>query len=236
MNPPAGWADAHNHLHLCAAADRAGYPCVVNATREDDWPDALAAAATATASFAALGIHPWHADAVVDGWLPRLRAMLETDATISIGECGLDSKTDRCPLDAQIPVFREQLRLAVEMNRPVTIHCVGAWGELVGALEAQAVPPRALIHSFNGSVEMAARLAGLGACFSISGRALQPSGAKAIRAFQTLAAERILLETDAPNAPGNLAEIGTEVAARLGFSPPAFAALTHRNFLRLFQP
>lgn len=243
------WADAHNHLHDPEIAGRAAGPCLVNATREGDWDAVLATAAQSADRHAALGIHPWFAATAEAGWMDRLRNMLETNPRVGVGECGLDSKTRECPMEAQIPVFTRQIRLARESDRPLTIHCVGAWGRLIDALDREPPPSRWLLHSFNGSAEIARQLAGMGACFSISGRALHPAGAKTLRVFQEISPDRILLETDAPNAtppkpfvtcelpgggnaPENLAAIGTEVATRLGADPQEFAARTHRNFLR----
>lgn len=243
------WADAHNHLHDPEIAGRPAGLCLVNATREGDWGAVLATAAQSTDRHPALGIHPWFAATAEAGWMDRLGNLLERNPRVGVGECGLDSKTRECPMDAQIPVFSRQVRLAREFDRPLTIHCVGAWGRLIDALDREPPPARWLLHSFNGSAEIAHQFAGMGAYFSISGRALHPGGEKILRVFQTIPPDRILLETDAPNqpppaafiahelrdslnAPENLAAIGTAVAGRLGFPTREFAALTHHNYQR----
>ncbi len=245
------WADAHNHLqdprlrgHLASGG---GYPCIVNATHEEDWEDVLAITAEEPVRRAALGIHPWYADEARTGWDERLGLALEANPSAGIGECGLDSKAGSVALEKQMPVFTRQLRLARELDRSVTIHLTGAWGALLDALDREPPPRRWLMHSFNGSPEIAERLAAMGACFSISGRAMHPSGEKIFRSFRAIPAERILVETDAPNqpppalnvgrelpdglnAPENLALIGEAVAGRLGFDPACFARITMRNF------
>jgi TatD DNase family protein len=244
------WADAHNHLHdprLTGYIDAAP-PCIINATREDDWPDVLAAA-SASGHHAALGIHPWFA-CTATGWDDRLRSQLEINPSVGIGECGLDAKCHSSPLDTQATVFERQIHLARELNRPLTIHCVGAWGRLLEILGHLPPPARWLMHSFHGSIETARQLASMGAYFSISGRVLQPSGEKILGTFRQIPPSRILLETDAPNQvpptpcithalphglnhPCNLAAIGTAIAPLLGFTPSDFARLTHKN-LRQF--
>lgn len=243
------WADAHNHLHdprLAGYTDAAPH-CIINATREDDWAVVLATAASSTGRHAALGIHPWFAHTAKPGWQARLLNLLEKHPSAGIGECGLDGKHLSCPLDTQAIIFEAQIHLARELSRPLTIHCIRAWGRLMDTLKREKPPTRWLIHSFNGSAEIARQFADMGAYFSISGRALHPSGAKILHTFQQIPPSRILLETDAPNQPppthlithplpenlnhpSNLAAIGTAIAPHLGFTPNDFAHLTHQNF------
>jgi len=245
------WADAHNHLNdprLAGHID-AVPPCIINATREDDWPDVLTAAC-ASGHHAALGIHPWFACTASPGWDDRLRNLLAKHPSAGIGECGLDAKCHSSTLDTQATVFEQQIRLARELDRPLTIHCVGSWGRLLEILDHQPPPARWLMHSFHGSIETARRLVNMGAYFSISGRALHPSGEKILGTFRQIPPSRILLETDAPNQtpptpcishplphglnhPCNLAAIGTTIAPLLGFTSSDFARLTHKN-LRQF--
>jgi TatD DNase family protein len=259
-----GWTDAHNHLQdprlgdpapVIAAMRAAGVDrCVVNATRESDWavveklaldhPDLIAPA---------FGIHPWQAHTATPGWQDRLRELLERHPRSSIGECGLDQWVSHPPLGIQQPVFRDQLALAREMNRPLTIHCLKAWGLLFDNF-AQCPPPgRFLMHSFGGSIETARRLIPLGAWFSFSGYFLHERKSAALEVFRQLPRDRILLETDAPdmrppdsatshplsenlNHPANLPTIGQALAAALGMSPAGLADFTTNNANLLFPP
>ena len=259
----AGWTDAHNHLHdsrlgpgapVVAALRAAGVTrCLVNATCENDWP-AVAALARAEPDLVvpAFGIHPWHAHTATAGWPERLAALLEHHPQAGIGECGLDGWVAAPALDLQRPVFQAHLRLARELDRPLTIHCLKAWGALVDLLTATP-PPRFLLHSFGGSLESARRLLPLGAWFSISGHFLHPRKAAALEVFRHLPHERILLESDAPdmpppdacvtirldhhlNHPANLPAIGRALAAEFGMTEDAWAALTRDNAARFMHP
>lgn len=258
------WTDAHNHLQdprlgdpgpVIAAMKSAGVVrCVVNATREDDW-QAVGNLATLEAEFIspAFGIHPWQAHTVKGGWQERLKARLENHPQASIGECGLDQWISHPPIEVQRPVFIDQLRLARGMERPLTIHCLKAWGALFEAFAEVPPPGRFLMHSFGGSMETARRLVPLGACFSFSGHFLHPRKRAVLEVFRHLPPDRILLETDAPdmlppggtishplpdhlNHPANLPAIGLALAAALGMSPGDLAELTRENARRLFGP
>lgn len=257
------WTDAHNHLQdprlgdpglVIAEMKRSGVTrCVVNSTRESDW-QAVEALAVSEPDFVlpAFGIHPWHAHTAAPGWQERLAGLLEKHPQASIGECGLDSWISEPALEIQRPIFADQLRLAREMDRPVTIHCLKAWGALFEAFKESPPPPHFLMHSFGGSIETARRLIPLGAYFSFSGYFLQPRKSAVLEVFRQLPHDRILLETDAPdmlppeeiishplqgnhNHPANLSAIGKALATALGISPANLADLTSENALRFFK-
>jgi TatD DNase family protein len=257
------WTDAHNHLQnprlgdpgpVIAAMKSAGViRCVVNATREDDWR-AVEDLATREPDFIspAFGIHPWQAHTATGGWQERLKALLEKHPQASIGECGLDQWISHPPIQVQRPVFLDQLRLASEMGRPLTIHCLKAWAVLFDAFEEVPPPARFLMHSFGGSIETARRLIPLGAWFSFSGHFLHPRKSAVLDVFRQLPPDRILLETDAPdmlppgetithplpenrNHPANLSAIGQALAAALGMPPADLADLARANARRCFD-
>lgn len=256
------WIDTHNHLQdprlgdpgpVIAAMKGSGVTrCIVNATRESDW-QALESLAADEPDFIlpAFGIHPWHAHTASPGWQKRLAGLLEEHPQASVGECGLDSWISEPALEIQRPIFADQLRLAREMDRPVTIHCLKAWGALLEAFKESPSPPRFLMHSFGGSIETARRLIPLGAYFSFSGYFLHPRKSAVLEVFRQLPPDRILLETDAPdmlpptefitrplpenhNHPANLATIGHGLAKALGMLPEALAEITCGNAARCF--
>jgi TatD DNase family protein len=258
------WVDSHNHLHdprlgaaapLIAAMRAAGVSrCIVNATREADWAD-VEKLATREPDFVlpAFGIHPWHAHTATSGWQERLRNLLEKHPRASIGECGLDQWISHPVIEVQRPVFLAQLRLARELDRPLTIHCLKAWGALFEAFAEAPPPSRFLMHSFGGSIETARRLIPSGAYFSFSGYFLSDRKSAVPGVFRQLPPDRILLETDAPdmlppadfishplpdkqNHPANLAAIGRALAAALAIEPERLADLTTQNSARCFGP
>lgn len=251
--------DSHNHLQrfadpariIAEARDAGVAGCVVNGTREADWPQ-VADLARRFPDFVrpAFGLHPWWAHERSPDWLVRLEDMLDRFPAASIGECGLDGWVDGPPLEVQRAVFLPQLALARRRGLPLTVHALHAWEPLFDALAEEAPPERFLLHSFGGSAELVKRLTPLGAWFSFSGHFLHPRKAKVVDAFRTVPRDRLLLETDAPdmrppddfaphraaegNHPANLPAIARGLAARLGTDPESLAALTARNHQRFF--
>jgi TatD DNase family protein len=257
------WTDAHNHLldpRLPPAASLSGLlleagidRCVANATSEADW-QGLAALATRHAEtlLPAFGIHPWKADQATAGWQDRLLEILEKFPQSSVGECGIDRWVHHPPLPLQMPVFVDQLKIARDLDRPLTIHCLKAWGALQDAFSKQNPPRRFLMHSYSGSLEFARELLPLGAYFSFSGHFLHERKKSVVDVFRQLPPDRILLETDAPdmcppprfirhplpgglNHPANLPAIGEALAQLLGMPAADLAHLTRANTRHCFD-
>jgi TatD DNase family protein len=258
--------DAHCHYQFAevpyAAVDLArqegvGY-AVVNGSAPVDWPDVVALAARDARNLPAFGLHPWDVPTAPVGWEAQLRQILLAYPQASVGEMGLDRWVEGYDPVAQEAAFRVQLALAVELERPLTIHCVRAIGPLMDILRTEPVPRRGfLLHSWNGPVELVPELAGLGAYFSFSAHHLRPTKADLRAQFAAaIPADRVLVETDAPalcptpehrryelppaadgvaqNHPANLLVNLEELARTRGLSPEAAAELTGANFARLF--
>ncbi|MDP0501070.1 MAG: TatD family hydrolase [Verrucomicrobiota bacterium JB022] len=207
--------DAHLHLQdtrldphrerLIAAlreADVAGL--VTNGTSPADWP-AVEALAEAHPGWIrpAYGLHPWRVGQEPAGWLEELRQRLQDNSDATVGEVGLDQWIPGHDLARQRRAFEQQLDLACELGRTVTIHCLKAWGPLLETLQRRsALPPRMLLHSPGASPEMIHQLAEMGCYFSVSGYFCAPHRTKYRQALQAFPLDRLLIETDAPDMLG----------------------------------
>ncbi|MFA6962929.1 MAG: TatD family hydrolase [Opitutaceae bacterium] len=275
--------DAHNHLqdewlapHLDriarTATDLGIADMVVNGTHPDDWPRVAELATRFPFVRPAYGIHPWDAGRPrPDDWLAQLEARLLADPRASVGEIGLDrwildsARPDdprlagvrRASLDEQTAVFLPQLALAAKHNRPVTIHCLQAFGALDELLHSHEVPARGfLLHAYSGPAELVPRLAACGAYFSFNGYFLDPRKTRQQDVFKLIAADRLLVETDAPamplpqswrthklppapdgssvNHPGNLDAAYAGLASLRGLPLTELIAQVDTNFRRFF--
>jgi len=213
--------DAHNHLQderfggrqselLAACAQLGVVAMVVNGSRKEDWPQvltltrraAVAAAAGGTVGLRIIpsfGYHPWYIHERTADWLKTLTHFLD-EVPSAVGEIGLDRWKPGLSYDGQEEVFIAQLRLAAERNLPVSIHCLQAWGRMLEILETEPRPTRGfLLHSYGGSKEMVMPFAELGAYFSLPGYYAHAQKAQKRETFQHVPAERLLIETDAPD-------------------------------------
>jgi TatD DNase family protein len=202
------------HLHLqesCFAADlpavlerarSAGVRLFVcNGSSRPDWPGVLNMARSNPSIVPCFGIHPFYTMTHTLDLLDELRQFL-AGVPSAVGETGLDRYIEPRNEQAQEGLFRAQLTLAAELDRPITIHCVGAWGPMMDILRThRPLPDRMLFHSYGGSVELIKPLAEMGAYFSYSGNMLREKAARKRQALTATPIDRLLLETDSPYMP-----------------------------------
>ncbi len=193
-----------HHAEIFAGLARLGVlSAVVNGTCERDWP-AVAALAEAHPGMVtpSYGLHPWYVAGRSSGWGETLRARLAADPGAAVGEIGLDRWKEPYDWADQQEVFRQQWHWAVELDRPVTVHCLRAWGALREHLRAAARTERGfLLHAYGGPAEMTRDFLDLGAYFSFNGYFLHERKAAQRDVFRRLPADRLLVETDAPAMP-----------------------------------
>lgn len=226
-------------LARARAAGAAGLVCC--ATGEADWEPVLELArahpGTAPRLAPMLGLHPWWADRAAPGWTGRLRGLLEATGA-GVGECGLDFAPGRPERAVQEAVLEAQLRLAVELDRPVAIHCVRAWGALLDRLRSFGIPAAgALVHAFSGSAEVAEELQALGVHLSFGPAAVRAGAGRSAQALAAAAPDRLLFETDAPFGapePARVRDVARAAARLRGAPLEPLAAQAERSALGLF--
>jgi TatD DNase family protein len=262
------WRDAHNHLQdarldavvpewLPQAEAHGVARMVVNGTCPEDWPQVAALAQAHSTVIPSFGLHPWRVDHARADWFDALRRAWD-DRPSAAGEIGLDRWMPGLDLVRQEEAFLRQWREAAARELPVTIHCLRHWGHLLKLLRSEPRPPAFLLHSYGGPREMVPEFAALGAYFSVSPAFLWPSRAAKWAVFLDVPADRLLLETDAPdmvgppacvahplapdaqgrpvNHPGNLIAFAHQVAAARGESIDALAVRTAANFQSWLGP
>jgi TatD DNase family protein len=185
----------------------------------------------------ALGTHPMWIDRAVEAHIDLLRAAAQralADARfVAIGEIGIDGVVAGLDLSRQQWFFREQLKVARDLDLPVIVHVRRSADLLLKHLRQIRVPG-GIVHAFNGSREQAEALLGLGLRLGFGG-AMTYAGSLRIRRFAaTLPDDAWVLETDAPdispqwlrdretgvatrNEPGELPRIADEMAALRGW-------------------
>lgn len=221
------------HCHLPAAAELGGADRrVVCGTGEGDWDAVLALSRSDASVLPMLGLHPWHLAGAAADWAQRLEDRLRSCGA-GVGECGLDFGRPGADRAAQEAAFRQQLRLAHALHRPVALHAVRAWGRLLALLREEGVPPAGtMVHDFSGSAEMAQVLQAMGVFLSFSGRLLQPGRPRLTAALRAVAEPWLLLETD---GQADLQEVIRGAAALRGCPEEQLAALTWDNGQRWFR-
>ena len=151
------------------------------------------------------GVHPWYADKLPADWYETLQNFLKSNPAAGVGEVGLD-KARNVDLARQTEVLHRQLEIAGRLKRPLAIHCVRAWSDLVSILK-RSLPSktRFMIHSFQGSPQVLKDLLNLGGYISFSWKSLQRDTEESIALMRSVPLDRLLLETDFPyTEPGRI--------------------------------
>ena len=213
---------------------------------ESDWPRVVDVINRYPSSCSAFGLHPWFIGGRSDQCFQTLEELLTTYPQASVGEIGIDhALKERDDADQEYG-FLKQLEIARKFKVPVSIHCRRAWGRLIELLDQFGKLQRGmLIHCFGGSSEIATELVKRGAYISFSGSITRPNTKKAGPAIRAVPADRLLIETDAPdilpttavgvlNEPANLRFVLAKAAELRGIPESDLAELTFRNAERFF--
>ena len=141
-----------------------------------------------------VGVHPWHINIeTLESELQIVREQLALPNCIALGECGLDKRIET-PLELQQQVFEQQLALAEEFSKPVIIHCVAAFQELVAIKNSLSIKVPMIIHGFSKSVELAKQMLDNGFYLSFGKYLLRNPGLEST--FLSVPNDCFLLETD----------------------------------------
>ena len=200
----------------------------------------------------AIGVHPHQAHQFADD--PERAAMvvreqcLATPAARAVGEIGLDYHYDYSPREVQHEVFRAQIRIALELDRPVVIHTREADQDTIAILQDEGLGRlRGVLHCFTGGDTLRDAGLALGFYISLAGILTFPKAADLRATARGVPLDRLLTETDSPflapvphrgkrNEPALVARV-VEALAEMHRAPAAeLARRTASNFHTLFRP
>lgn len=100
-------------------------------------------------TLATVGLHPWFLTREnFENDFKNLTQLIENQQVIGIGECGLDKLRGE-DLAFQTKVFEAQIRLAESVSKPVVIHCVRAFSEIIAIKKRLKPSVPLIIHGFN---------------------------------------------------------------------------------------
>ena len=204
--------------------------------------------------YASAGIYPHSTPEADETALAKLDALLAEPEVIACGEIGLDYYHEGAPREVQRQGLISQLEIAAARRRPILVHCRGtnestdAWDDLFLVLDEhwRKTGLGGIMHCFGAGWEQARRSLDMGFLVSFAGNLTyvkaQPLRDVAVR----MPLDGILVETDAPwlapvpqrgqrNEPAFVAQTAQALAGLLGVSEAEIAAVTTKNFNRLFQ-
>lgn len=252
------WTDTHAHLAENELFGRVPeilssvHGVIVPATQVSDWQKVLSLKQQSQQSgvrAVALGLHPWFLDNYSEENLVQLRNILEKNPEVWVGEIGLDfydASLSETQKNIQINVFKKQIQIAQDLQRPVIIHNLRAGATILKCLKElkfQSFKQKGIVHGFSGSLEEARQFIQCGLKIGIGSLLLNPNAKKTRQATIHLPLEHLLIETDSPfsgggtryQMPENVLRIAQEMAQLRQISLGKLSQQLEVNLLSLFE-
>jgi len=222
--------NAHTHGVQSESEDLGLYHLVSQSL--EDWHWIIDEVESGRASVGSIAIHPWFTEVADDSHLQTLEQLLIDHPQIQLGETGLDYARPESR-EIQKQLFEVQMKLAVKLNRIVTIHCVKAWNDCIEILKRTGTPDRGvLFHAFRGSPAIVRELLKYNSYFSFGTRELNRCSFAQIDAVKMIPSERLLVESD---RIGSL-KIAVDFLANMrDISADSIVMCTNSNFDRFFD-
>ena len=181
--------------------------------------------------FYSLGLHPWYLKSEsAEAELEELKHFAEQKNILAIGECGLDKV---CSTDwkLQLNYFRKQITLANQVKKPLIIHCVRAWEEVLDELKKMKAEVPVIFHGFNKSPELAQSVLKQNESYYLSfGKHLENENVANV--FRQLPLEKVFLETDSSDL--KIENIYEFAAKAVNESVEFISIQIERNFKKVF--
>ena len=192
----------------------------------------------------AAGIHPEEAGNAGEDDLSWIRKMLSDPRVVAVGEIGMDYHYGKEHAEKQKTLFREQLRMAGEVRKPVIVHERDAWDDTL-SIVGEFPEVTGVFHCFGGSAEGAALLLKKGWMISFTGVLTFRNARRPLEVLKTVPLDRLMIETDAPymapeprrgrrNDSSNLVYVIRKIAEIRDVTPEEIAEATYRNACRFY--
>ncbi len=195
---------------------------------------------------ATVGVHPHDAQTLTPAVLKGLARLAEDPKVAAIGEIGLDYYRQLSPRDRQRDAFRQQIRLAIALEKPVVVHDRDAHSEVLQILrEEEAHRVGGVLHCFSGDLSMAWEGIELGFLIAFGGP-ITYGGKEKQEIARLVPLDRILVETDCPfltplphrgkrNEPAFVRYVVEKIAQLRGIPYQEVVQATGRNAMQLFR-
>lgn len=178
------------------------------------------------------GIHPWYIEKdTYEDQLRELKIMVHEKRCLAIGECGLD-KLSKVDFELQEEVFVEQIKIANYIQKPLIVHCVKAFNELINCLNLNDNTVPVIVHGFNNNENIARILVNEGLYFSF-GKALLGYESNAAKAIKNVGRKNFFLETD--DADISIKYIYKKASELLGIDEEIIKQQLQGNFEKVFK-
>ena len=193
-----------------------------------------------------LGVHPSEVKGWNDDLIDKIKEYSKSSKIVGIGEIGLDYYWDKSFNDLQKEVFIKQIKLANELNFPISVHDREAHKDTFDILTEYNKNSAVVMHCFSGSVEFMKECVKQGWYIAIGGVVTFKKAIKMKEVAKEVPLDKLLLETDAPyltpvpyrgktNQPAYVKYVAEEIASIRGISFEEVDEITTQNAKKVFS-
>lgn len=141
-----------------------------------------------------VGIHPWYLNEIdFQKELLLIEEHIQSPGFKAVGECGLDKRIDT-PLELQKKLCIPQLLLAEKYKKPIILHCVAAYQEIIQLKKQLKLTVPMIIHGFSKNAQVAESLIKNGFYLSFGKYLLLNADLASV--LKTIPPNQLFLETD----------------------------------------
>ena len=178
-----------------------------------------------------IGIHPWYIDENrLESDFKSISEKLKLPECLALGECGLDKRIE-ISLELQTSVFKQQLELVKQTDKPIILHCVAAFDEVIAIKKELKIENPMIIHGFSKNEQVANSLLKNGFYLSFGKYLLRNPELEKV--FKFAPENRILLETD--TIEESIYEVYEKGAFIKGILVEEMKAIVFRNYASIFK-
>ncbi len=146
--------------------------------------------------YATTGIHPHDAKDAPKDFVDQIHELMNDDKMVAVGEMGLDYFRNLSDPEVQKKIFRAQMKIALDLNKPIIFHNRDADEDLVSIL-SEFPDVRGVAHCFSSTLEVAEKFMDLGYYISFSGN-ITFKNSHLPNVAKEIPLDRLLVETDCP--------------------------------------
>jgi len=202
--------------------------------------------------FFTIGVHPHHANEINDEYLKNLKEAVINNNPHAIGETGLDFFRNLSTYDEQIYAFEEQIKIAIDTNKPLFLHQRDSHDDFIKILrEYSSDINKAVVHCFTGTQEQLEDYLELDCYIGVTGWICDEKRNVELRkTIKNIPLEKLMIETDCPylipknlpnkpknnrNEPINLNHIVNEIAVLMEIDIESLRNQTFKNTINYFK-
>ena len=187
--------------------------------------------------FYSVGIHPWDlkSQKYKNSELQKLGDLVSRHLGdlnfLALGECGLDRACE-ADFEIQKEVFLKQIVLSEQIEKPLIIHAVRSYPDIISMRKETKAKQPWIIHGFQANETTVMQLLRYEGIYLSLGDVLLKNENKAQMLLQTIPLERLFLETDV--AERDIKDVYERVASLSGIEMDSLRNGIFNNFVKIF--